>query len=131
MTSTTGVISKITPRNVNTARGPATVHDVLINGISISTFKLGDAKEGDSVMVEYTQNGNYFNMVNMSKAEKPVQSTLAPVVQEVIATDTPSPIDTWTALKLSIMRNGDRATMTVIEADARELLRIRSTLFRK
>ena len=65
----TGKIQDIKPRPVNTKTGAATVYDIEINGIMISTFKPGDVKPGDTVEVEYYTNNGYRNAVNIKLVE--------------------------------------------------------------
>ena len=73
----TGKIQSINPRQVNTATGPATVNDITIDGIMISTFK-PDGKPGDTVEIEfYTKNG-YRNAVNIKVLEVAVGQTVMP-----------------------------------------------------
>jgi hypothetical protein len=73
----TGKIQSINPRQVNTATGPATVNDITINDIVISTFK-PDGKPGDTVEIEfYTKNG-YRNAVNIKVVEVATGQTVMP-----------------------------------------------------
>ena len=73
----TGKIQGINPRQVNTKTGPATVSDITINDIMISSFK-PEGKPGDEVEIEfYTKNG-YRNAVNIKVLKEAVGQTVMP-----------------------------------------------------
>jgi len=60
---TTGLVTSVTPRPVNTKSGPSTAYDVLINGIVISSFR-PECKAGDTVEIDYYTNNGYRNAVS-------------------------------------------------------------------
>ena len=73
----TGKIQSIAPRTVNTKTGPATVNDITVNDIMISSFK-PEGKPGDTVEIEfYTKNG-YRNAVNIKIVEVAAGQTVMP-----------------------------------------------------
>jgi len=74
----TGLIQSINPRPVNTGNGPATVYDVEINNIKISTFKPGDVKPGDTAEIEYYTNNGYRNAVNIKLVAAATGQTTMP-----------------------------------------------------
>jgi hypothetical protein len=130
--STKGVVTAIAPRSVQTQRGAATVTDITVNGIKISTFRPGDVKVGDTIDARYSQNGNFFNAVSIVKLTPPVQSTLA--MEENIlpapASNAPKPltmarVDINAAIARAIEYNaGKDVPLSKIEADAVEILRM-------
>lgn len=74
----TGKIQDIKPRPVSTKAGPATVYDITIDGITISSFKPGNVSAGDTVEVEFYTNNGYRNAVNIKLVEPAKGQTALP-----------------------------------------------------
>ena len=113
----TGVIDEINTRK--TTKGDE-VNDVIIKGLKISFFRLGDAKKGDTVEAAYRQNGKYFNgqgikVIAKKAPEPPLEGqTKVPQFLPRTAEDDINKLDTqsYTYYACVLLQNKENVTET-------------------
>ena len=117
----TGHLADLVPRT--TTKGQA--YDMFIEGKVIGTFRPGEIKPGDTVEVEYTENGQWLNATSIKIITK------APVVPKNPQKTLPEfdsadvrDIDIGSAVKEAVRSAGKNATDEEIEKLAERIIRI-------
>jgi len=65
----TGIIEATKVNQVNTRNGKKDSFNVLLDGEWFNSFNNYSVEKGDSVEIEYTENGRYKNITNITKSD--------------------------------------------------------------